>query len=57
MEERDRIRSYIPIIRGLISYHERMQMVTEKKTPEDEMRDLYLEALKEALRLMEERVG
>ena len=48
---------YIPILRGLISYHERLQLVTDAKSPEDEMRDLYLGAIKLALRLMVERFG
>lgn len=48
---------YIPILRGLISYHERLQLVTDAKSPEDERRDLYLGAIKLALRLMVERFG
>ena len=48
---------YILILRGLLSYHERLQLVTDKKIPEDEMRDLYLGAIKLSLRLMEERFG
>ena len=46
---------YIPILRGLISYHERMRLVCKTENSEAEMEDLYLEALKESLRLMEAR--
>lgn len=48
---------YIPILRGLISYHERLRLVAETKSPGEGMNDLYLGAIKLSLRLMEERFG
>lgn len=48
---------YIPVLRGLISYHERMMLVTKKESPEANLQDVYLEALKESLRLMEREVS
>ena len=48
---------YIPILRGLISYHERLRLVEETKSPGEGMNDLYLGAIKLSLRLMEERFG
>lgn len=57
MPEETRYEAYIPILRGLITYHERMRLVCKTENSEEEMEDLYLGALKESLRLMEERVG
>lgn len=48
---------YIPILRGLISYHERLRLVAETESPGEGMNDLYLGAIKLSLRLMEERFG
>lgn len=63
MEKEERIaqlRGYVPILRGLISYHERMTMVCipgkMQQSPEEGLEDVYLGALKEGLRLIEEEI-
>lgn len=53
---------YIHIIRGLISYHERMKLCSLSPTPEckangcpeEPKNDIYLDALRYALALMEQ---
>lgn len=68
-----KLESYIPILRGLISYHKRMMFgcescclynpskgvidVCKEKCPKKDTGDIYLEALEESLRLLEKEIG
>lgn len=56
----DELRGYVPILRGLISYHERMTMVCipdkNAESPKFGLDDIYLGALREGLRLIEQEI-
>ena len=60
-KSKEKTRGYIHIIRGLISYHERMKLCSlsptpeskENRCPEESKNDIYLDALRYALYLME----
>lgn len=63
IDNEDRIaelRGYVPILRGLISYHERMTLVCvpgkAAESPELGLEDVYLRALREGLRLIEREI-
>ena len=57
----EELEGYVPILRGLISYHERMTLVCisgkMQESPEEGLEDVYLGALKEGLRLIEEEIA
>ena len=66
MDRKDEIQSYIYVLRGLISYHERMVapikmndlecQKTERCPAVAFADDVYLETLKESLKLMEKEL-
>ena len=61
-KSKEKTQGYIHIIRGLISFHERMKLCSLSPTPgckvdgcpEESKGDLYLDALRYALHLMEQ---